>query len=50
MAMRKKGLTSMEIWQNKIRALRRYLRGWGKCKWEIQEGKEGAHEQTGTVR
>jgi hypothetical protein len=25
-----KGSTSMEIWQNKIRALRRYLRGWEK--------------------
>jgi hypothetical protein len=25
-----KGSTSMEIWQNKIRTLRRYLRGWEK--------------------
>jgi hypothetical protein len=26
----KKGSNSMEIWQNKIRALRKYLRGWAK--------------------
>jgi hypothetical protein len=25
-----KGNTSIEIWQNKIRSLRRYLRGWAK--------------------
>jgi hypothetical protein len=25
-----KGSSSLEIWQNKIRALRRYLRGWAK--------------------
>jgi hypothetical protein len=37
----KKGSTSIEIWQNKIRTLRRYLRGWGKeYKWAIQERKK----------
>jgi hypothetical protein len=25
---KRKGSTSMEIWQNKIRSLRKYLRGW----------------------
>jgi hypothetical protein len=28
--VRKKGSTSLQIWQNKIRSLRRYLRGWAK--------------------
>jgi hypothetical protein len=26
----RKGYTPLEIWQNKIRSLRRYLRGWAK--------------------
>jgi hypothetical protein len=26
----RKGSSSLEIWQNKIRSLRKYLRGWAK--------------------
>jgi hypothetical protein len=29
-AERNKGMSLLEIWQNKIRALRRYLSGWAK--------------------
>jgi hypothetical protein len=29
-AQRKKGSSPMEIWQNKIKFLRKYLRGWAK--------------------
>jgi hypothetical protein len=30
MEERKKGATCIEIWQNKLRYLRNYLRGWAK--------------------
>jgi hypothetical protein len=33
----RKGSTSMEIWQNKTRSLRKYLIGWKKPKWGLQE-------------
>jgi hypothetical protein len=36
-----RGANAMEIWQNKIRSLRRYLRGWAKnLNGEIKKEKE----------
>jgi hypothetical protein len=45
-----KGSTSIEIWQNKIRTLRRYHRGWVKnINGVYKKEKKGDHEQIGTI-